>query len=321
MAKNKKRAIIIDPNGDFEKARHRWPFFKEKLFSALGEFPVHFISQQHPITKICQQIAKQGVEEVLFLGEDATVHNGLNALIQFSKKLPTIGILCVSANSQAIFNSLYPNSRFMGDNERLNYCVKLIVQGKTRKIPLGKVTFINELEKEQESFFMNSASFGLSSKVRQRLPESAFTMHSGLAFIASSIRESFKFRAPSVTLLADSATPLLRKNIFNIFINRGSFSTSGILINENADLENEELSVLVIPDAPLKELAMELPKLWLKNQSPKNAKLFEGKKFRLEPGRVTAIDSGHRLELDNVVKGKLPAQFSVSSKYVNVFRL
>ena len=78
----------------------------------------------------------------------------------------------------------------------------------------------------------------------------------------------------------------------------------------DANIRDGKLDALVLPDAPVSEMMLELPKLWLPGPGIESAQRFRGDAFAASLGGEA---HGCRLALDGVLAGGLPARFSVEA--------
>lgn len=315
-------ACIVDPIADHGKAQHRWPFFKEKLFRLVGDSPVYFCSPDKTPEELVETIMRESYTSILIAGDDRTTNRIVNKLMQYDREArPKLGLLCASGTGQSIFNSHYPEARFMGDQDRLETCVELVLDGATKEIDLGKIDFVGSRRKSRPNapeprYFVNLATFGISSFIYDRLEENMAALHSGLAYVAAAAQSLLSYDPPKITLRAGTRLMAKDEEVFNLFIANGQFGPGGMILNEKGTLSDGKLHALLIPELTVNEVFTELPKLWMREKNVDPSIFLSGKNFRLQCGSLGALS---RIDLDGVPAPAPPAVIQVEKSAISFY--
>lgn len=320
-SKAKASAVLVDTDADFGKIRHRWPFVREAL-RALGSDPeVILVSAARPVPDgVAAALALQ-VDRLFVLGDDATSHHAVNTLLATKAGArPALGLLCAGVYSQSFFPSLVPGAQRMNETERLQVSTRAAVHGTPVAVDLGFAEYRGKGGREASRYFLNIASFGLSARVFEALPDVASTVHSGLAFAAACARALASFDAPSLRLVSGARLFFREAPVFNLFIANGGFGMGGLRIAPEASVTDGRLDALLIPDAPVAELMMELPKLLLPGKEIAAAARFSAREFRASLHGARPKHP-HRLLLDGVLVDGLPARFQAKPRALQMLAL
>lgn len=315
-------ACIVDPASDHGKTQHRWPFFKERLLHLIGNSPVYFPNPERSIEDLTAQIVANSHDTILVAGDDRTFNRVANKLMEFEASArPAMGLLCASGTGQAIFNSLCPKARFMTDGERLNQCVATVSSGNEKRIDLGKVNFVGarshpRIDPPKARYFINLATFGISSFVYDRLWENKTALHSGLAFAAAAVQSLLTYDPPKVTLRSGSRLMARDEEVFNLFIANGQFGPGGMILHNEGTLWDGKLNAVFIPELTINEVVTELPKLWVRAKDVDPSIVARGTNFRLQCG---ALGSLNRIDLDGVQAPAPPAVFQLERSALSIF--
>ncbi len=313
-------ACLVDPAADHGKAQHRWPFFKERLSELVADSPVYFCSPGESAEDLTEEILKESVKSILIAGDDRTTNLVVNTVMKLPpESRPSLGLLCASGTGQSIFNSLCPGARFMGDQERLETCVDLIKGGNTRSIDLGKVVFKKNKQSRERSeprYFVNLATFGISSFIYDRLEENMAALHSGLAYVAAAAQSLLSYDPPQVSIRAGNRLMAKDEEVFNLFFANGQFGPGGMILNERGKLWDGKLHALLIPELTITEVFSELPKLWTRGGVVDPSISLTGKSFNLQCGSLGELS---RIDLDGVPALAPPAIIQVERNAIKFF--
>ncbi len=332
--RNNEFACIVDPAADHGNAQHRWPFFKEKLFRLISDSPVYFCSPEKFVEEFIETIIQESYKSILVAGDDRTINRIANKLMQYDKaERPRLGLLCASGTRQSIFNSNCPEARFMSNQERLEACVNLIMRRTFREIDLGKVEFVGSKCNSQTNasapknasapqnaptpqYFVNLATFGISSFIYDRLGGNAAALHSGLAYVAAAAKSLLSYDPPQITLRVGTRLMAKNEEIFNLFIANGQFGPGGMILNEKGSLSDGKFHALMIPELTVNEVFTELPKLWMREKDLSPSISLTGKTFRLQ---CSSPDALSRINLDGIPALPPPAIIQVKRSAISLY--
>lgn len=316
----------MDPNADFGKAKHRWPFFREQLAGIFHELDVYTADRNQPLEKCVELALANSPDALLILGDDTTLHIAGNKLLERTKKprsLPPIGLLPSSPFSMGFYASLVPASAKWTELSRLKRTVEVIRRGKTQLVDVGIADFVGAKGKREQRYFFTAASFGIADQILELLPASDTVVHSGLSFITATAKAMLQYRAVHMRADCDGKRVFPGKNqidsrVLNVFVANGAFGRARMRFLPSARLNDGQLHLVLLPYGSRSELLLEIPKLWFRNSADSAFPNFSGKVIQLHSD-PEAPRPRSKIDLDGVAYGSLPAKFTSAPKKLNIF--
>src|SRR5713101_8419086 len=151
--------VIVNPASADGATRDVWPKFASDLRTHFGPFTVVFTEGTGHARELAAEAAKQSTKLIIACGGDGTISEVANGIIE-SKAEVELGILPSGTGGD------FRRSLKMSTN--VATAARTLRDGRTHTIDAGRVTFVNEMGERETRFFVNVASFGMSTAVLER---------------------------------------------------------------------------------------------------------------------------------------------------------
>jgi diacylglycerol kinase (ATP) len=198
--------------------------------------------------------------------------------------------------------------RTFGIPSRIEDAVSIALKGTTRTIDLGRATYRSWGGEQEESYFVNIASAGMSGAVAKRTNETTRAPLGGkAAYLWSTVAVFARWRNSAVRVVVDGevrAGPM-----FDVIVANCRYFAGGMKICPDAEPDDGLFDVLLIGDVTKLDLVRTMPKIYRGTHLPHP-------KTELLRGAVVSVESGDPLpvELDGEQPGTTPVRFEIAPK-------
>jgi YegS/Rv2252/BmrU family lipid kinase len=184
-------------------------------------------------------------------------------------------------------------------------CIRLL-DGRTRQIDLGYVTFRGFDSNERSRYFANAAGLGFDAEVTMRANAGPRMMGGTIPYLSSLVRTLRSYRNKQISVSIDGAEPWqARAN--SIVIANGQYFGGGMKIAPDALLSDGILDVTLLGDLGKIELVQNVPRVYDGSHvtHPKVKTFTASTVDVVSPDRVL-------LQADGEVLGTAPATFQIA---------
>ncbi|HJZ81156.1 MAG TPA: diacylglycerol kinase family protein [Pyrinomonadaceae bacterium] len=301
--------VIVNPASAEGATRENWPKIASDLRTHFGAFTVEFTEATGHARQLANEGARRGAKLVIACGGDGTISEVANGLIESSQETE-LGILPGGTGSDF--------RRTLGMPTNIAAAARALRDGRTRKIDAGRVTFVNDDGERETRFFVNVASFGMSTDVLHRTSSGeatkwipAFTprkLTSKLSYAAATVQTTFTASPTEVKFQLDEQ-PERRLRVAEFCVANARYYGGGMKIAPDAKVEDGLFDIVTIGDASSFRILANAPRLYLGAHLSMNEVTHSlAKQVVARPVRK---DELVRVELDGEVVGRLPATFEV----------
>ncbi|PYS22602.1 MAG: hypothetical protein DMF72_12690 [Acidobacteria bacterium] len=308
--------VIVNPASADGATRENWPKFASDLRTHFGAFTVAFTEATGHARELAAAAAKQGTKLIIACGGDGTISEVANGIIESSTEAE-LAILPGGTGSDF--------RRTIGLPTNIAAAARGLRDGRTRVIDAGRVTFVNGADERETRFFVNVASFGMSTAVLDRAA-SGETKKWIPAFTPRKITSKLSYATATVqTTLQSSPTEIYvqlddhderRMRIAELAVANGKYYGGAMKIAPGAKIDDGLFDVVTIGDASAFRILSNAPRLYLGAHLRMNEVTHAlAKQVVARPVRKDAVI---RVELDGEVLGRLPATFEVVPRALRV---
>jgi diacylglycerol kinase (ATP) len=191
---------------------------------------------------------------------------------------------------------------------RLEDAVRIALEGRTRTIDLGHAAYRAWNGADEESYFANIASAGMSGAVAQRTNEATRAPLGGkAAYLWSTVAVFARWRNSEVRVTVDGE--VREGPMFDVIVANCRYLAGGMKICPEAEPDDGLFDVLLIGDVTKLDLARTMPRIYRGTHLPHP-------KAELLRGAVVSVESGQPLpvELDGEQPGTTPVRFEIVPK-------
>ncbi len=304
MAPNR-TLLIVNPRSQNSALGKRWPRLSNIVRRSLGSFEVAFTSGPNDATHLTRSALKEGVELVVAIGGDGTINEVANGFYESGALVApnaAMGILPFGTGGDF--------RKTLGIPKDIEKASEILVRFKTEKIDMGHLQYTSrENESQQERYFVNIASFGISGEVDEAVNKSSKRLGGRVTFLLTSAKVALKYKGKRVRLTFDGAEDkAIETTISTVAVANGRFFGGGMKIAPDASLYDGAFDVVSIEDMSLSQslsISRYLYKgshLHLDHVSQRKAKVVLAEPLTKEEVL---------LDVDGEAPGKLPATFRI----------
>src|SRR5713101_6658067 len=151
--------VIVNPASADGATHEAWPKTASDLRTHFGPFSVSFTEGIGDGRMLAAEAAKEGTKLIIACGGDGTISEVANGIIESGIETE-LGILPSGTGGDF--------RRSLKISTNVATAARTLRDGRTRLIDVGRVTFVNDAGERETRFFVNVASFGMSTAVLER---------------------------------------------------------------------------------------------------------------------------------------------------------
>tara|TARA_R110002110_G_scaffold18688_11_gene78364 strand:- start:3343 stop:4293 length:951 start_codon:yes stop_codon:yes gene_type:complete len=302
-------AAIVNPRSGGGRTGRAWRVISETLEKELGPVRAHFTaaaSTPHflPAAALTSQALKDGAQLVIAVGGDGTINEVVNGFFEAGAPInPEAHLAVLNAGTGGDFRRTFdlPDDTVAG--------AARIASGTTRRIDIGKLTFIADDGQETDRYFNNIASFGLSGEVVRAVNKATWQKIFGgpFTFMWGTLMASATHKPQPVRIVTDTGFETVMNTGIAAVANAKYFG-SGMMMAPMAEPDDGIFEVVMMRDTTLSDM--------LKGSGAmRNGTHLEHEKVSHTRARwLEATPLGTApvlLDVDGEAPGRLPARFEI----------
>lgn len=302
-------AAIVNPRSGGGRTGRAWRVISETLEKELGPVRAHFTaapSTPHflPAAELTRKALKDGAQLVIAVGGDGTIDEVVNGFFELGQAInPEAHLAVLNAGTGGDFRRTFdlPEDAIEG--------VKRIASGNTRRIDIGRLTFIAEDGQETDRYFNNIASFGLSGETVRAVNDATWQKSFGgnFTFTWATLMTAWRHKARPVRIETDRGFDETM-NIGLAAVANGRFFGSGLKVAPDAEPDDGLFDLVMMRDLGFMDLLTGGGDL-------REGTHINGPKVKVVRARsVTATPMGPEpvlIDVDGEGPGRLPARFEI----------
>lgn len=233
--------LVVNPRSGGGKTGKIFDAMRTPLRRALGDFDVVFTERGRHAVQFARDAALDGRDMVIAVGGDGTIHEVVNGLMEARdevEKLPRFGVIGQGTGGDF--------RRTLGIEHRLDRYCAAIAGGKTRKVDVGRASFLGHDKKPAASYFVNILSMGMGGIVDQIVAEASRGLGGTFAYYTASFRGLMQSQmgelACTLTLRGDRTEKRLTTR--NLAVCNGRFFGSGMKVAPMAEPDDGVFEVI-----------------------------------------------------------------------------
>jgi YegS/Rv2252/BmrU family lipid kinase len=307
--------VIINPESAGGATLEAWPKIASELATHFGAFSREFTTHPGEAVELAANAARKGTKLIIACGGDGTISEVANGILSSGTEAE-LGIMPSGTGGDF--------RKTIGIPARSSDAARILRDGRTRQIDVGRVTFLKDNGEHESRFFLGVASFGMSADVIARvkaggpewLPAKAPRWISGrVSFGLAMIQSAVKTQATRVIVELDEE-PARRLTVANLCIANARFFGGGMKIAPHAKLADGKFDVISIGDLGAPRILANAPRLYL------GAHLGMSEVGHTLARKLTARplyrDQRIEFEVDGELPGHLPATFQILPRALRI---
>jgi diacylglycerol kinase (ATP) len=307
--------VIINPASASGATRKAWPQIASDLRSHFGAFNNAFTEKAGEGTSLAVDAARKGVALIIACGGDGTISEVANGILLSGKDVE-LGLLPSGTGGDF--------RRSVGVPAYSRGAASILRNGRTRRIDVGRVSFIDHNGDAATRYFLGVASCGLSTKVIERvkeggppwLPTNTPQWLAGrVSFGASLFHTAMRSAVTRVVVqLDDSRANHL--SVANLCVANARYFGGGMKIAPDAKLTDGKFDVVSVGDLGPLKIVTRAPRIYLGS----HVSMSEVSHALAKKVVLRAADSTDEiaLEIDGELPGRLPATFQIVPEALRV---
>ena len=308
--------VIVNPASADGATEENWPKIASDLRTHFGPFSVAFTDAAGDGRRLAAEAAKQGAKLIIACGGDGTISEVANGILDSNHEVE-LGILPSGTGGDFRRTLRIPNN--------VPAAARALRDGRPRLIDAGRVTFVNDSGERETRFFVNVASFGMSTDVLSRTASGeakkwipslgSRKLGSKLSYAAATLKTTLSSSAIEVRVqLDDEAERRLR--LAEFCVANARYYGGAMKIAPDARLDDGYFDVVTIGDASSFRILTNAPRLYFGAHLRMNEVTHSlAKQVVARPARN---DEHIAVELDGELVGRLPGTFQIRPKALRV---
>jgi diacylglycerol kinase (ATP) len=307
--------VIVNPESATGATRKAWPRIASDLRLQFGSFSVAFTETPGQGIHLAGDAARAGVKLIIACGGDGTISEVANGILNSGKDVE-LGILPSGTGGDF--------RRTLEIPVQSRNASKILREGRTRRIDVGRVSFIDHEGAEASRYFLGVASCGMSTQVIERVksgapdwfPENAPNWIGGrLSFGAALLQTAMRSDRSQVVVQLDESQER-HLTIANLCIANARYFGGGMKVAPHAKLTDGKLDVISVGDLSAYKIFTRAPRLYLgSHMSMPEVSHALARKIYVRPANKREDIA---LEVDGELPGRLPATFQVIPEALRV---
>jgi YegS/Rv2252/BmrU family lipid kinase len=304
-----KTQVIVNPESDRGRTGKRWGKIKEALKTFLKEFKYEFTEKPLQATEISRAAIKDGSELIVGIGGDGTVNEIANGFYEgnnFINPQTVLGIIPSGRGSDF--------SRSLNIAPGIKNALRVITEGPSRSIDIGRIQYLDHFGVDQERFFLNISDFGLGGEVVKRMDQNRLKRKAS-SYLKCTLAAFLQYRNKKVQLLIDD-TDIPDGEYLIGAVSNGRIFGKGMKIAPQAKLDDGLFDVVLIKGMKALEFCVNAWRVYAGTHlSHSKISIIRGRKIQAIPFKG---EQDVLIEVDGEQVGKLPATFDIVSKRIYV---
>ncbi|HJP95302.1 MAG TPA: diacylglycerol kinase family protein [Pyrinomonadaceae bacterium] len=292
--------VIINPSSASGSTGEAWPQIASDLRSQFGSFHPLFTKHRGDAAALANEAARKGAKLIIACGGDGTVSEVANGILTSGKDVE-LGILPSGTGGDF--------RRTLEIPSQSRAAARVLHTGRTVRIDVGRVSFVDHDGAEAMRYFLGVASCGMSTKVIERVKAQR------ASFAASLLQTALRTTPIHLVVQLDDS-PECRLVISNLCVANARYFGGGMKIAPDAKLTDGKFDIISIADLSTLKLFTSAPRVYLGSHlSMPEVSHTLARKIAVRPAdRAVEV----ALEVDGELPGRLPASFQIIPEALRV---
>ena len=256
----------------------------------LGPLTLRIAPRRRGVERLARDAVRKGYKQIIAAGGDGTLNEIVNGIAALGSDV-RIGVLPLGTGNDF--------ARSLGLGTNLEACIDVLRAGRTRVVDLVCVT------SDRVRYFVNVSAGGFSGVVDEKMTRSLKQKWGPLAYLRGAAAALSELRAYRTTIGLDDRKALSLE-LYNVVIANGRYVAGGTPVAPRAKIDDGLLDVVLIPQVPVRQLAVVGAQIMLGTHLGNDAVIFRRAKKVSVKSRP-----GMWFNVDGELVGNQPAVFEV----------
>ena len=292
--------VIVNPSSASGSTGEAWPQIASDLRSQFGAFRVVFTKKRGDAAALATEAARKGAKFIIACGGDGTVSEVANGILSSGKDVE-LGILPSGTGGDF--------RRTLEIPSQSREAARLLRKGRTVKIDVARVSFVDHNGNEAMRYFVGVASCGMSTQVIERVKKEK------ISFAASLLQTAMRTEPTRLAVQLDDSHER-HLTVLNLCVANARYFGGGMKIAPDAKLTDGKFDVVGVGDLSALKIFTSAPRVYLGSHlSMPEVSHALARKVSI---RAADRNSEVGLEIDGELPGKLPATFHIVPEALRV---
>jgi diacylglycerol kinase (ATP) len=288
-----KTCIICNPNaGSVDD--------QETIRAQLQKLPgtsVRFTEDPGDATRLAQQAAQDGCENIVAAGGDGTLNEVVNGIAGRAAEL-RVGLIPLGTGNDF--------AKMLDLPATIDGCIEVLRAGETRPVDVARVTMNGATYHS-----INVSAGGFSGNVNEKLTAEVKQSWGPLAYLRCAAEALPELRAYQTEIVLDD-TSTFSSELYNAVIANGRYVAGGTMIAPEAAIDDGLLDIVLVPKQPAGNLALVVTQIALGRHIGSDNIIF-----RRAAKVAVSSTPGMWFNVDGELIGNGPAVFQVLPRALN----
>jgi YegS/Rv2252/BmrU family lipid kinase len=290
-----KTVFLVNPAAANGSTGRRWPEIAHQAAGAGLEGDALLSEHRGHLAQLAREAAAGGASLLVVVGGDGTLNEVANGLAGLTEA-PAVALIPCGTGGDFV--------RSFGIPDDPAAAARIALDGDTRTIDLGRVTYRAWDGSEAEAVFANVASAGMSGAIAQRANDTSKALGAKASYLWATFAVFAGWSAVETMLTVDAERRSGR--MFDVVVANGRFFGGGMKMCPEAETDDGLFDVVTIGDVTKRDLVLTMPKIYRGTHLPHpKAEALRGRVI------TVATDEPVPVELDGEQPGTTPARFEV----------
>ncbi|HYK20559.1 MAG TPA: diacylglycerol kinase family protein [Pyrinomonadaceae bacterium] len=292
--------VIVNPASASGSTGDVWPQIASDLRSHFGSFRALFTRHPGDAAALANEAARKGAKLIIACGGDGTISEVANGILSSGKDVE-LGVLPSGTGGDF--------RRTLEIPSQTRAAAKVLRTGRTVRIDVGRVSFLDHNGAEAMHYFVGVASCGMSTDVIQRVKDRR------ISFATSMLQTAVRMKPVQLVVQIDDAHER-RLVVTNLCVANARYFGGGMKIAPDAKLTDGKFDIVGIGDLSTLKLLTSAPRVYLGSHlsMPEVSHALARKITIRAADRAATV----ALEVDGELPGKLPATFQIIPEALRV---
>jgi YegS/Rv2252/BmrU family lipid kinase len=292
--------VIVNPSAAGGSTGEAWPQIASDLRSQYGAFRAVFTKHRGDAATLASEAARKGAKLVIACGGDGTISEVANGILS-SGKDAELGILPSGTGGDF--------RRTLEIPSRTRDAARILRIGRTVRIDVGRVSYVDHNGSETTRYFVGVASCGMSTRVIERVKSD------GISFANALLKTAMHNEPVRLVIQLDDSHER-HLVVSNLCIANARYFGGGMKIAPEAKLTDGKFDVIGVGDLSAVKIFTSAPRVYTGSHlSMDEVSHALARKISVRPADRAA---GVALEVDGELPGSLPATFQIIPEALRV---
>jgi YegS/Rv2252/BmrU family lipid kinase len=293
--------FLVNPASANGSTGRRWPEIAHRATSAGLHGDAFFSRAPGELADLASKAADDGAELLVVVGGDGSVHEVANGIAE--RDGVEIAVIPRGTGWDFARSLALPHS--------LDAAIRVALEGRTRTIDLGRASYRTWAGNDEQSWFANVGSVGMSGAIAQRANDTTKAFGGKVSYVWATFAVFARWSNSEIQVTVDGERR--RARMHDVIVSNGAFLGGGMKICPDAQPDDGVFDVLLIGDLAKRDLLLTMPKIFRGTHLPHpKAELLRGSQVTVDAPEPLPI------ELDGEQPGTTPARFELVPQALRV---